>query len=79
LGFGFLDRHLLLCLISLNIGDPKTHLTLILLWQAIAWTLKRSSTAELAMIPARLTALVGHQAGLTHLLGRQKLVIHHNH
>jgi hypothetical protein len=38
----------------------------------------RLTAAQLTMIPAWLTALVGKQASLTNLSGGQKLLVHHN-
>jgi hypothetical protein len=62
----------------LNIHQPKPHLTLIrigLWFVATVETADYSTTAKFTLSPARLTVTIGHEAGLTDLLGSNNLVI----
>jgi hypothetical protein len=56
-----------------NIHKPETHLALILLWLIFGQLTNDVTTAKLTLPPARLTALIGKQTGLTHLSGGNDL------
>jgi hypothetical protein len=60
----------------INIGNPKPHLALILLGLGVGGLGEGATTAQLSLLPARLTALVCHQASLTNLVSRKELVLH---
>lgn len=64
--------------LSVNLGNPKSHLTLILHGGFGGWVPQSSPTPEFTLSPPRLTLLISHQATLTDLLRLQKLVFHHN-
>jgi hypothetical protein len=44
----------------MNIGDPKAHLALKLVWILVVKFLEGTTTAQTTPRPARLTTLIGH-------------------
>jgi hypothetical protein len=63
----------------LDLGNPKSHLALILGRLFCGGFAERASTAQFSLTPTRLTALVCQQTGLTYLLWREQLIFHQNH
>ena len=62
--------------LSINIGNPKAHLTLILLRLIVSGLRQGTSATKFSWLPTGLTALIGHQASLAHLVGGKELILH---